>query len=33
MEGMTKAAASQGINWDEFLTQMKAEKRWHVEVY
>ena len=33
MEGLAAAAASQNINWDDFLAQLKAEKRWHVEVY
>lgn len=33
MEGLQKAAESQGINWEDFLATLKAEKRWHVEVY
>ncbi len=33
MEGMQNAAESQGINWDDFLAQMKEEHRWLVEVY
>jgi len=33
MEGLEKAAVSQGINWEQFLAQLKEEKRWHVEVY
>ena len=33
MEGMAQAAASQNINWDDFLAQLKSERRWHVEVY
>ena len=33
MEGLQKAAASQGVDWTEFHAQLKAENRWHVEVY
>ncbi|MBX2860351.1 MAG: hypothetical protein KTR14_03895 [Vampirovibrio sp.] len=33
LEGMQKAAESQGINWEDFFAQLKEEKRWHVEVY
>lgn len=33
LEGMKNAAESQGINWDDFFAQLKAENRWHVEVY
>ncbi len=33
MEGLQKAAESQGINWEEFHAKLKEEKRWHVEVY
>lgn len=33
MEGLEKAATQQGINWTDFLQQLKAEKRWLVEVY
>ncbi|MBY0449338.1 MAG: ferredoxin--NADP(+) reductase [Cyanobacteria bacterium] len=33
MEGLTAAAAKQGIDWNAFFEKLKAEKRWHVEVY
>lgn len=33
MEGLEAAAQSQGIVWADFLAQLKAEHRWHVEVY
>jgi ferredoxin--NADP+ reductase len=33
MEGLSGAAASQGIDWDSFLADLKAQHRWHVEVY
>ncbi len=33
MEGLRKAAESQGIDFDEFFAMLKEEKRWHVEVY
>ncbi|MFN8614414.1 MAG: hypothetical protein U0003_00670 [Vampirovibrionales bacterium] len=33
MEGLAGASASQGINWDAFLADLKASHRWHVEVY
>ena len=33
MEGLQKAADSQGIDWDGFLANLKEQKRWHVEVY
>lgn len=33
MEGLQKAAESQGIQWDAFHAELKAENRWHVEVY
>jgi ferredoxin--NADP+ reductase len=33
IEGLREAATRQGVNWDVFFEQLKAEKRWHVEVY
>ncbi len=33
MEGLSAAAESQGINWQEFLSDLRAQGRWHVEVY
>lgn len=33
MEGLEKAAVAEGINWQEFLAGLKADHRWHVEVY
>ncbi len=33
MEGLQKAAESQGVVWEDFLAKLKEEKRWHVEVY
>lgn len=33
MEGLQTAAQSQGIDWDAFLADLKAQHRWHVEVY
>lgn len=33
MEGLQAAAQSQGIDWDSFLADLKAQHRWHVEVY
>lgn len=33
LEGLEKAANQEGINWNDFLEQLKAEKRWLVEVY
>lgn len=33
IEGLKEAATRQGVNWDTFFEQLKAEKRWHVEVY
>jgi ferredoxin--NADP+ reductase len=33
MEGLEKAAVSQGIDWPAFLADLKAQHRWHVEVY
>jgi ferredoxin--NADP+ reductase len=33
MEGLQKAAESQGINFEDFFAMLKEEKRWHVEVY
>jgi len=33
IEGFQEAAALQGIHWDDFLAQLKAQKRWHIEVY
>lgn len=33
MEGLQAAAKSQGINWESFLEELKAQHRWHVEVY
>ena len=33
IEGLQHAAAEQGIDWNAFFEQLKAEKRWHVEVY
>lgn len=33
MEGLNKAAESQGIVWEDFLAQLKEEHRWLVEVY
>ncbi|MCE3235278.1 MAG: petH [Vampirovibrio sp.] len=33
LEGFQEVAARQGIDWNEFFDTLKAEKRWHVEVY
>jgi ferredoxin--NADP+ reductase len=33
IDGLREAAAKQGVDWDAFFEQLKAEKRWHVEVY
>ncbi|MGE0200822.1 MAG: ferredoxin--NADP(+) reductase [Candidatus Melainabacteria bacterium] len=33
MEGLEKAARTQGIDWNAFLADLKAQNRWHVEVY
>ncbi len=33
LEGLQEAAKRQGVDWDAFFEQLKAEKRWHVEVY
>lgn len=33
IEGLQAAAESQEISWEDFFSQLKAEKRWHVEVY
>ncbi len=33
MDGLSAAAESQGINWNEFLSELRAQGRWHVEVY
>ncbi|HEY9687806.1 MAG TPA: ferredoxin-NADP reductase [Coleofasciculaceae cyanobacterium] len=33
IEGLQEAATQQGIDWNQFFEQLKAEKRWHVEVY
>jgi ferredoxin--NADP+ reductase len=33
IEGLQAAAQAQGIDWNTFFEQLKAEKRWHVEVY
>ena len=32
-EGLQKAAESQGIDFNDFFTNLKQEGRWHVEVY
>lgn len=32
-EGLQETARRQGIVWPEFFETLKAEKRWHVEVY
>jgi ferredoxin--NADP+ reductase len=32
-EGLQEIAKRQGIDWSEFFGTLKAEKRWHVEVY
>ena len=33
IEGLQEVAKRQGIDWNEFFDTLKAEKRWHVEVY
>lgn len=33
LEGFEEIASRQGIDWNEFFGTLKAEKRWHVEVY
>lgn len=33
IEGLQAAAQAEGIDWASFFEQLKAEKRWHVEVY
>jgi ferredoxin--NADP+ reductase len=33
VEGLQEVAKRQGIDWNEFFDTLKAEKRWHVEVY
>lgn len=33
LEGFQEIAKRQGIDWTEFFGTLKAEKRWHVEVY
>ena len=33
LEGLQDVAQQQGIDWNEFFDKLKAEKRWHVEVY
>ncbi len=33
LEGLQDIAQQQGIDWNEFFDKLKAEKRWHVEVY
>lgn len=33
LEGFQEIAQRQGIDWNEFFGTLKAEKRWHVEVY
>ncbi len=33
LEGFQEIATRQGLDWDVFFGQLKAEKRWHVEVY
>lgn len=33
LQGFQEVAERQGIDWNEFFDTLKAEKRWHVEVY
>jgi ferredoxin--NADP+ reductase len=33
LEGLQEIAERQGIDWNGFFDKLKAEKRWHVEVY
>ena len=33
LEALRDSAAKQGVNWDDLLAQLKAEHRWHIEVY
>ncbi|MEM0950565.1 MAG: FAD-binding oxidoreductase [Cyanobacteria bacterium P01_H01_bin.74] len=33
IDGLKTAAENQGIVWDDFFAELKAQKRWHVEVY
>jgi ferredoxin--NADP+ reductase len=33
LEAFEQAATANGLVWDDLLARMKAEKRWHVEVY
>lgn len=33
LEGLRNAAHQVGVNWDVFFQELKAQNRWHVEVY
>ena len=33
LNGLEQAAKLKGIDWNTLYEQLKAEKRWHIEVY